>query len=408
VRDRAANVSTVVSDTINLDTSVKGITGVSINDGALFTNQVTVTLSLPARTTISEMIVSNDGAFAGASWEPFSVYRSWQITQYGSYVIPRTVYVKYKDVNGNVSANYGDDIILDVNAPSGSVSIEGAGGAGVQGQGAGVQAPMPHASAWGRDAQPLPRSPLSVDGERVGGEVASAAAPVTLRLSASDDVSGVGGMMVSNSPSFAGATWESFAASKSWSMESGGKVYVAFKDNAGNASPVYAAALSGSKDSLPSLVLGAVHPKTGGQLASTETNTTVTFPPGAVEAKAEVTLVPAVETALQTNTGSLKSAGKFLTLTAKAGETSLTSVSKAYTITVGYTTADVAGIDESTLGMFWWNGSSWQKELGSRVDTSAKTVSAALDHLSAFAVLGESSTRKIYLPLVIKSYGSGW
>lgn len=76
--------------------------------------------------------------------------------------------------------------------------------------------------------------------------------------------------------------------------------------------------------------------------------------------------------------------------------------------TVGYTAADMAGMDESTLGIYWWNGNAWQKESGSRVDTASKTVSAAINHLSAFALLGESSTRTVYLPLVIKSYGAGW
>lgn len=369
-RDNAGNVSSPVSDTIRLDTTVDPAYGLSVNDGALFTSQVTVTLDLPANPNTAQMMVSNDGGFYGGTWESYAAYRPWAITQYGSYVIARTVYVKFKDVAGNVSGGYQDDIILDLNAPSGTVSIEGSG--------------------------------------TVTGTNAVATTAVTLRLSASDDVSGVGGMLVSNSPAFSGASWESLAASKSWNMESGGKVYVAFKDNAGNASPVYAASLSGGKESLPAVVLGSVHPKTGGAVASSETGTTVSFPPGAVAAKAEVTLAPAVESNLQANTGALKSAGKFLTLTAKAGETPVTSVSKPYTITVGYTAADVAGMDESSLGIYWWNGSAWQKEPTSRVDTAARTVSAAIGHLSAFALLGESSTRTVYLPLVIRSYSSGW
>lgn len=76
--------------------------------------------------------------------------------------------------------------------------------------------------------------------------------------------------------------------------------------------------------------------------------------------------------------------------------------------TVSYTASQVAGMDESTLGIYWWNGSSWQKEPTSRVDTTDRTVSAAINHLSAFAVLGESSTRAVYLPLVIRSYSAGW
>ncbi|HHT9133212.1 MAG TPA: hypothetical protein ACFYED_12150 [Candidatus Tripitaka californicus] len=408
-RDAAGNVSDAISDTIRLDTSVSPAYGFYINEDALFTSQVTVTLSLPALPNTAQMMVSNGGGFFGAQWESYSAYKPWAITQYGSYVIPRTVYVKYKDVNGNVSATYQDDIILDLNAPSGSVSIEGTSqGSSIEAVGAAreppLQSTMPHAAVRGGDAQPLPRSPLSVNGEGVGGEVSN----VALRLSASDDVSGVGGMMVSNSPAYSGASWETFSSTRQWSVDTGGKVYVAFKDNAGNASPIYAAALSGAKESLPSLALGTVHPKTGGTVASGETGTSVAFPSGAVQAKAEVTLVPAVEAAQEQSTGSLRSTGKFLTLTAKTGETSITTVSKPYTITVGYMAGDIVGMDEATLGIYWWNGSAWQKEATSRVDTAARTVNATLSHLSAFALLGESSTRTVYLPVVLKTYSAGW
>jgi NAD+ synthase (glutamine-hydrolysing) len=54
------------SDTIELDTSVMAEYGFSINDGALFTNQVTVTLKIGARPYTPLMMVSNDGGFAGA------------------------------------------------------------------------------------------------------------------------------------------------------------------------------------------------------------------------------------------------------------------------------------------------------------------------------------------------------
>jgi len=370
LRDAAGNVSPPVSDTIKLDTTAASAYGFAINEDALFTNQVTVTLNLPANPKTAQVMVSNGGGFYGAAWEPYSAYRVWAITQYGSYVIPRTVYVRYKDINGNISSTYQDDIILDVNAPTGSIILEGS-------------------------------SPVT-------GTVRIASTSATLKLSASDDVSGVAGMMVSNSPAFSGASWETFIASKPWTMESGGRVFVTFKDNANNASPIYAASLAGAKESLPSPALGTVHPKTGGQIASAETKTTVSFPPGAVEAKADVTLVPAVESSLENNTGAFKAAGKFLTLTARIGQTNVTSVSRPYTISVGYTAADVVGIDESSLGIYWWNGTDWVKEASSTVDTASKTVSAAINHLSSFALLGESRTRTVYLPFLGRSYGSGW
>ena len=65
---------------------------------------------------------------------------------------------------------------------------------------------------------------------------------VTLTLSASDNLSGVSQMMITNSSSFEGASWESYATSKSWTLTSGDgrkKVYTKFKDGAGNISEIY-------------------------------------------------------------------------------------------------------------------------------------------------------------------------
>ena len=67
---------------------------------------------------------------------------------------------------------------------------------------------------------------------------------VTLHLSAQDDVSGVAGMMISDHPSFTGASWEPFVPKKIWygsSMYQAITVYAKFQDYAGNVSETYSA-----------------------------------------------------------------------------------------------------------------------------------------------------------------------
>jgi hypothetical protein len=199
-RDAAGNISPVASDSIVLNTFADTEYGVTINSGALFTNQTTVTLTLGAHLGTTQMQVSNDGGFAGAAWEPYSGQKLWQISQYGVYVLPRVVYVRFKDQNGIVTSTYQDDIILDVLPPQGQVSI-------------------------------LP--PGSVP--------SLAGAAVTLRLNAADDVSGVAGMRLSNQPNFAGASWEPYASTRPWNLASGTSVYVQFRDYAGNISQTYVA-----------------------------------------------------------------------------------------------------------------------------------------------------------------------
>jgi|GEM_PF-1390832 len=203
VRDRAWHPSNIVSDTIILDTTVAPEFGLTINDNALFTNQVTVTLKIGAQPGTAQMQVSNEGNFAGATWEAYTASRTWQVTQYLSYVIPRLVYVRFKDVPGNISSTFLDDVILDVTAPTGSVVITG--------------------TSFG-----IARRPRAV----------------TLTLSATDDVSGVGTMMLSNRADFVGATWQAYSTSLSWTLDNNYTVYVRFKDNAGNISQTYSASQS--------------------------------------------------------------------------------------------------------------------------------------------------------------------
>jgi hypothetical protein len=222
VRDRRGNVSPPVTATIKLDAAAGTDYGVTVNQGALFTNTVDVTLTIGARANTAQMQVSNDGGFANAQWEPYNSRKPWQITQFGNFTIPRTVYVKYKDVSGNVTGTFQDDIILDVTPPTGSVALA---------QGAG---PAPAAS----------RTPTTATRDPVA----------TLTLSANDDVSGVADMRLSNRGDFAGAQWEPFASSKSWNFDNANTVYVQYRDHAGNVSQSYSVALGTVAQATPTMV----------------------------------------------------------------------------------------------------------------------------------------------------------
>jgi hypothetical protein len=208
--------------------------GISINNGALFTNKVDVTLSIGAPIQIDKMQVSNDGGFTGATWEPYAQLKPWQITQYGSYVIPRVVYVRHKDYDGNVSTTYQDDIILDVNAPNGSVDVQpGATSVDVDDATDAVADPADVA------ANARPRKVYLPLVASCYPPPASGPANATLNLSASDDVSGVDSMMISNRSDFLCASWEPYKTTRAWYVPGGTTtVHVKYRDNAGNVSPV--------------------------------------------------------------------------------------------------------------------------------------------------------------------------
>ncbi len=185
LRDAAGNVSSTIQDSITLDTQK---TGISINDGASFTTSRSVTLTLSSAGAAG-MRISNSNSFTGG-WETYASSKSWTLTAGDG---AKTVYAQIRDTGGNVSGIVSDSIILDTQAPKGSITIN-------------------------------------------GGESITASRSVTLELSA-DDASE---MRIANS-GIVNAAWESYAKSKNWTLTSGDEektVYAQFRDAAGNDSEV--------------------------------------------------------------------------------------------------------------------------------------------------------------------------
>ncbi len=196
VQNSAGAISSIVSDSITLDTGVQSEYSVTINNGALYTNQVAVQLTISAQTHTAEMQVSNDGGFLGVAWEPYQAHKAWQITRYRNKEITRLVYVRFRTVDGTVSPLYLDDIILDTDA------LHGHGVVADQG--------------------------------------------TRLDLTATDDLSGIDSMRVSTQPDFGDTIWEPFSTQRAWDFHTHPTAYVQFRDAASNLSPRYAVPAAGA------------------------------------------------------------------------------------------------------------------------------------------------------------------
>jgi hypothetical protein len=120
------------SDTITLNTSLPGEEGLTINDDAPLTEQVTVTLTLKAPAGTRQMMVSNSSRFIAAEWEPYTITRTWVLAYYPGVEVYQ-VYARFRSVTSAISERY-DDIItlhlteppppLDSTPPSGSLVID--------------------------------------------------------------------------------------------------------------------------------------------------------------------------------------------------------------------------------------------------------------------------------------------
>lgn len=171
--------------------------GVSIDDGALYTNDPVVTVRVWAP-NVTHLRLSNDGGYSDAGWRAYQVTTTWVISTYSDYVMPCYVYAWFRDAGSSVYGSYSDNIIYDPVAPIGSVELLVAG-----------------------------------DG-------------VAIWLEAADDNSGVDQMRVGEETvgtgtawlPYDGIPWQPYTNTITWVLQSN-VVYAQFKDRAGNLSPIY-------------------------------------------------------------------------------------------------------------------------------------------------------------------------
>lgn len=145
-------------------------------------------------------------------------------------------------------------------------------------------------------------------------------------------------------------------------------------------------------------------PTSGGSFTSGADHTTYTFPTGAFTDTVIITHTARFVGEVP-SPGNMVGISHFFDVTAvysSTGQPAQLALGQIYTVTVQYTEAEKGPAIENTLALYWWNGSQWVKEPSSTVDTTNNTVTATPNHLSLWAVLGE--TRQVYLPLVLRNF----
>ncbi len=195
----SSNTGITNTFTYTVDSTAPTSGTVSINSGNTITASKDVTLTLSATDTtssVTQMLISNTSDFDGTTWETYATTKFWTLTSGDG---TKTVYIKYKDSAGNISEAYSDTIILDTTVPAGTISINSAA-------------------------------------------TYTTAQAVTLTITATDNLTDVTQMKISESDVFTGATWETYSTTKSWTLASGDgakTIYIKFRDGAGNESTTY-------------------------------------------------------------------------------------------------------------------------------------------------------------------------
>ena len=157
-----------------------------------------------------------------------------------------------------------------------------------------------------------------------------------------------------------------------------------------------------------------IDPWLGGRLVYTDTSaltTTVDVPPGAVTQTLMLALQP-MAAPTEPPLAGLRSGNETFDLTAYLENVELPGFAfvKPLTITLRYTDADVFGIVESELVLYYWDGSTWQDAADTCSPSStyvrdmvANVLQVAVCHLTEWNIQGpEMYIWQVYLPLAVR------
>lgn len=171
----------------------------SVEAGAVYTGSraVQVVMGVPGAT---QMQLSNDGGFTGATWQSYQPNATWQLSDPGLRIATLVVYARFRDGAGNLlcgGANLSDDIVYDPLAPTVEADVVDEG---------------THSTAQPQGS--------------------------ALQLTATDQPggSGVSAMQISTNSNFADAEWQAFNATPGIDVQLGQPIYVRVRDGVGNLS----------------------------------------------------------------------------------------------------------------------------------------------------------------------------
>jgi hypothetical protein len=120
-----------------------------------------------------------------------------------------------------------------------------------------------------------------------------------------------------------------------------------------------------------------------------------------------VDYVPQAASNAAAPTGGLKDVGVFYSLDVhylSTGKPAQLPAGQTYSVTVAYKQEEVPPlVDESNLGLYFWDEGSWQRDNTSVANANANTVHATPAHFSSWAILAE--VHDTYLPVALKEVG---
>lgn len=219
-----------------------------------------------------------------------------------------------------------------------------------------------------------------------GGNATTDSSSVTLTLAATDATT----MLVANNSDFFDASsFEDYAVTKSWTLESGlgtKTVYVKFRSSSGGESAAISDTIEMVAVAEPTTsdVSGAA----GGSARLDDGKAFVDVPAGAISGSGTLSITP---TSSYTNPAGGKQVvgSRVYNITVDSDGTDVTTFQDFITLTFTYTDEEIAGLDETSLQIYFWDEatSSWVA-FGGDIDVDNNTITRKTSHFTTFAILG--------------------
>ncbi|HPI67388.1 MAG TPA: peptidoglycan-binding domain-containing protein [bacterium] len=137
--------------------------------------------------------------------------------------------------------------------------------------------------------------------------------------------------------------------------------------------------------------------ESGGLICTTDKRACLAIPAGLLSGNTSLNIVPKTSSGHGvpvTNYSAIASQVYDFTIT--NGDTIVTTFTKKVTLTFGYTSADISGIDENSLKIYYWDeiNNKWV-EVDGILNTNLKTVIVEVDHFTIFGLFGKKTTTSV-------------
>ena len=130
----------------------------------------------------------------------------------------------------------------------------------------------------------------------------------------------------------------------------------------------------------------------GGSLATSDNKATVNVPAGLTSSDVTAQITPALSSSYASlGSGYSAVASQVYNFSLKSGGAELSTFSQAVTLTFAYTDADISGLDESSLQVYYWDEttSAWILA-GGVVSAANNSITVNVNHFTVFAVFGQA------------------